>query len=122
MSELSTEELRALAELCGYELFNYDQYNDLAFVAKSDKHAFDYWNPAKNANQFEELIFAVASKCGICVRILRGINSCTANKMIEADVWKIRTGDPVIELENLERETYKYEVCKAILEAVEVGK
>lgn len=130
---MTKEEKIKLAEMCGYELkfprafFTKDNFlekcpeSELFFIhpERTNRHfEFSWWNPEDDANQFEDVLFG-ASRLGICVRQLIGVNNCTGNDMIEADIWKVRTDTPVIELEDMSKKSYKNLICKAVLKALE---
>lgn len=111
---MKQEELRMLAELCGYIETSYH----FVFMGGAEK-AYEHesgdsiireseWQPHKDANQFEECLFAVTNRGGLKLGCFyeHGIVSYFVNS------------DMIF---YVEREAYKAKVLRAILKAVGEG-
>jgi hypothetical protein len=115
MTELTQEELKALAELAGKKNIGDDVDGDVLF--SMDGIIGHKWQPHKDPNQFEEVLFAVAERYGI-ETYLHIYPKTKLGDEVEHDVMN-REGD-CISLDgpiDMVKQTYKAEVCKAILEA-----
>jgi hypothetical protein len=106
MTELTQEELKALAVIAGKNILCIEGEELIVGTFGNP----EYWQPHKDANQFEEVLFAVAEKYEILPAY-----ALEGEDVVSFHIWN------GVDMERIfsTRETYKAEVLRAVLKAVE---